>query len=135
MTTSTTTIAQNSAMNSWSATVSGGATPILTVGGSNNSQVTLPVAGDYFVQFHMTKRSNNSGAVLQVFTGANCLGTAHIILGEASTSGAAVSASGIIRTISSNTALQICQKGNQSITPSPAIAGSATGSLTVMRLN
>lgn len=122
-------------MNNWTSTVSGGATPIVTVGGTGNAQITLPVAGDYFVQFHMTRRSNNNAAVLQVFTGANCSASAQNILGEAATASAGVTASGIIRTSVANTAFQVCQKGTQTITPAPTNAGTVTGLLTVMRVN
>ena len=135
VTTSVTTVAANAAMAGWTSTNSGGATPVATVGGTGNIQITLPVAGDYFVQFHTTKRSNNNAAVLQVYTGANCTGTAQSILGESATSGVGVTASGIIRTTSANTTLQVCQKGTQSITAAPTTAGALTGMLTVMRVN
>jgi hypothetical protein len=131
-TTSTIGIAQNAAMRDWTAGVSGGATPISTVGGTNNTQITLPVAGDYLVQFQMNRKTNNNTATLQVYTGAGCTSTQENVVGTTSTSGAITSAAGIIRTTVANTTLQICQKFNATITPS---SGATTGLLTVMRLN
>jgi hypothetical protein len=128
-------VAANAAVAGWASTNSGGATPIATVGGTGNIQITLPVAGDYFVQFQTTKRANNNAAILQVYTGADCSSTAQSILGEAASSALSVTGSGIVRTAAANTTLQICQKGTQSITAAPAVAGSVTGMLTVMRVN
>jgi hypothetical protein len=115
--------------------ISGGATPIVAVGPPNDSQITLPVAGDYFIQFQMNRRTNNNQAALRVYTGANCTATAENIVGDVAVQSAPVAAQGIIRTTAANTTIQICQKANQTITPQAWTGGGITGMLTVMRLN
>jgi hypothetical protein len=134
-TSSTVGIGQNAAMRNWTAGISGGATPISTVGGTNNTQITLPVVGDYFVQFSMNKRTNGNAAALQVYTGANCTATAQNILSDTNTGTVVATSAGIIRTTAANTLVQVCQKANQTITPSPWTGGAITGLVTIMRLN
>jgi hypothetical protein len=83
----------------------------------------------------MNRRTNNNVTALQVFTGVGCTSTAQSILSDSNASGAIASASGMVRTVADNTTLQICQKANTTITPSPWTGGAITGLLTVMRLN
>jgi hypothetical protein len=135
ITTSTSTLSLNSAMRSWTSTVSGGTTPISTVGGSNNTQITLPVAGDYHVGFQMNRRQSTNQVALQVVTGSGCTGTVQLILSDDRSQNAPAGASGIIRTTAANTLLQICQKSSSSIQPKPWVTGAITGMLTVTRLN
>lgn len=133
-TTSTAVVGLNAAMRNWTPGVAGGSTPISTVGGLNNTQITLPVAGDYTIQFQMNKRGNTNAAALQIYTGASCTATAENILGDVASNNI-VSAAGIIRTVTANTTLQVCQKANANLTPSPFVAGAITGLLSVMRVN